>query len=200
MDGRRTHQRNSMVTPETLKKKGWFIAGGRAGDRTLDQQMIGLSRLFEQAPGKTVLDAGCAEGLIAIELVRHGARSCHGLEIVPGHVEVARSLAGDLPCTFEVANLNEHDIGQSAQADIVLMLAILHKLRDPSKVCSALAAKSMELCVIRLPPSGPVIVDDRSNRVPHDIAEVMFQAGFELESVDVGPLREWVGYFRRKGA
>lgn len=189
-----------MVTPETLKKKGWFIAGGRSGDRTLDQQMIGLGRLFEQAPGKTILDAGCAEGLISIELARRGALGCHGLEIVPGHVEVARSLAGDLPCTFEVANLNEHDIGKTGQADIVLMLAILHKLRDPSKVCSALAHKARELCVIRLPPSGPVIVDDRSNRIPHDIAEIMSMVGFDLESVDIGPLREWVGYFRRKGA
>lgn len=187
-----------MVTPETLKKKGWFIAGGRSGDRTLDQQMIGLDRLFEQAPGKTILDAGCAEGLISIELARRGALGCHGLEIVPGHVEVARSLAGGLPCTFEVADLNEHDIGQTGQADIVLMLAILHKLRDPSKVCSALAHKAKELCVIRLPADGPVIKDKRSGFVAHDIDAVMLSSGFELSDVDLGHLDEWVGYYRRQ--
>jgi ribosomal protein L11 methylase PrmA len=188
-----------MVSPDTLNKKGWFIAGGREGDRTLEQQMTGLDRLLSEVQGKTVLDAGCAEGLISIELTRHGAVKCHGLEIVPGHVEVANELAEEaqVPCTFEVANLNQYDLGEADEADIVLMLAILHKLRDPSKVCAALAGKAKELCVIRLTPEGPVIVDERSNRVPHHIAKVMDECGFRLEAVEVGPLREWVGYFRR---
>lgn len=191
-----------MVSPDTLKKKGWFIAGGRDGDRSLEQQMTGLERLLAEVPGKTVLDAGCAEGLISIELARHGAAHCRGFEIVAGHVEVAQELAAesDVPCTFEVANLNHHDLGECDEADIVLMLAILHKLRDPSKVCANLAGKAKELCVIRLPPSGPVIVDDRSSHVPHDIAEVMVAAGFRLEAVEVGPNSEWLGYFRRKPA
>ena len=187
-----------MVSPATLSKKGWFIAAGRDGDRTLDQQLTGLERLLAEVPGKTVLDAGCAEGLISIELVRHGAARCHGLEIVPGHVEVARELAEGLPCEFEVADLNHIDTGRIGQADIVLMLAILHKLRDPSAACAALAGLARELCVVRLPPTGPVIVDARSGNVRHDILGVMSGCGFRLELCTEGPLGEWMGYFIRE--
>jgi len=187
-----------MLSPDTLNKKGWFIAGGRDGDRTLEQQLTGLTPLFESVAGKTVLDAGCAEGLIAIELARYGAKACVGLEVVEGHVEVARELAAGLPCEFHQANLNDFDVGQLGEFDVVLMLAILHKLRDPSKVCTALAAVARELCVIRLPPTGPVIKDPRSFWTLHDIITVMQSAGFYLEQTQSGPFQEWMGYFRRQ--
>lgn len=187
-----------MVSPATLKRKGWFTAAGRDGDRTLDQQMTGLDLLLAEVAGKTILDAGCAEGLISHELARRGAKFCTGLEIVPGHVEVARELAGDLPCWFEVANLNEYDVSKCGPVDVVLMLAILHKLKNPSAVCAALAGLALDLCVIRLPPSGLVIVDARSNNEPHDIGLVMDACGFYLEGTVAGPFDEYLGYFRRR--
>ena len=183
-----------MVSP-ALKMTGWFTAVGRQGDRTLEQQLTGLELLMTEVPGKTVLDAGCAEGLISIELARQGA-TCHGLDCVPGHIDVARSLAVDLPCTFEVVDLNRSDLNFGL-VEIVLMLAILHKLENPSKVCAGLASLARELCVIRLPPRGPVIKDQRSGFVEHDIDAVMQAAGFELTDIDVGHLDEWVGYYRR---
>lgn len=178
-------------------RKGWFLGLGRDGDRTIDQQMNGLEKLLLEVPGKTVIDAGCAEGLISMELAKAGAARCLGLEVIPRFVEVANEFVGDLPCRFEVANLNEYDLSAVEPADIVIMLAVLHKLRDPSTVCAALARLARDLCVIRLPPYGLVIVDDRSERLPHDIGAVMAHAGFRLESETRGPLEEWVGYFRR---
>jgi hypothetical protein len=144
-----------------------------------------------------VLDAGAAEGLISMELAKAGAIRCVGLEIVANHVAIGRELIGDLPVTLELANLNHYDVSQHGRADIVLMLAILHKLKDPSAVCAALAAQCNDLCVIRLPPYGQVIVDARSYNVEHDIGAVMKEAGFVLESEGNGPFGEWIGYFRR---
>ena len=51
--------------------KGWFVTDGRAGDRTLAQQLVGLDKINVQ--GATVLDVGCAEGLISIEMAKRGA-------------------------------------------------------------------------------------------------------------------------------
>lgn len=178
------------------KKLGWFTTPGRLGDRTLESQMIGLERLFSECAGKSILDIGCAEGLLSIECVRAGSVSAHGVEIVPGHIEVARELAGELPCTFEVANANFYT--PSVQVDFVLLLAVLHKLKDPSTACKLFASAAKEMVVIRLPPYGTVIIDQRSENVPHDIGAAMEEAGFTLDQVVLGPLDEWLGYFKRR--
>lgn len=186
-----------MVSPGGVKHgKGWFIIGDRDGDRTVDQQMVGLEKVVGEAAGKTVLDVGCAEGLISIALARAGAQ-CLGLEVVPSHVTMANELKGDLPCEFRVLDLNVADFEALQAADIVLMLAILHKLKEPARVCGALAERARDLVVIRLPPSGPVIVDARSKNVPQDIGAVMAAAGFKLEAVVETTMNEWLGYFRR---
>ena len=182
-------------------KVGWFNTPGRIGDRDLAKQMEGLAKLFAEVPGKTVLDAGCAEGLISIELAKAGAKSCLGLEVVAGHVEVGTELASaaHLPCEFLVSNLNEDDITMmDLKFDVVLMLAVLHKLKQPAKVCKDLAGLCKDLCVIRLPPSGLKIVDARSENVLQDIGKVMDEAGFDLEVQGRGPFDEYIGYFRRR--
>ena len=198
-----------MVSPSKMRAAmGWFVinhdkAGHRDGDRSLEQQMRGLEKLVREVHGKTVLDIGCAEGLISMALVRAGAASTVGLEIVPGHIVFAQQLSEGMPCEWITANLNEFDCSKLPQSDVVLMLAVLHKLREPAKVCAALAARANDLCVIRLPPTGHVIKDIRSNNVPQNIVQVMDRAGFKLESEDAILLdqatgAEWIGYFRRR--
>jgi len=175
--------------------KGWFIAGGRRGDRTFAQQRNGLDRLFASVAGKTVLDVGCAEGLIATALADAGARYVLGAEIVPGHVELARRLSGKRAVGFEVADANVYE--PPGPFDIVLMLAVLHKLQDPSESARRIGAAAQELCVVRLPPYGSTIVDSRSFNVPHDIEVALGEVGLRLDSEDRGPFDEWVGYFVR---
>jgi len=180
---------------ERQKTHGWFHTEKRPGDRSLYQQMTGLAPLLAEVKGSTVLDVGCAEGLIGIELAKHGAKAVLGLELVPGHLEIANKIKGERPCKFLEADAN--DYVPTEHYDIVLMLAILHKLRDPSGSCARIVKAASSLCVIRLPPSGPVIEDDRSGKVPHDIHKVMVDAGFKLEREEMGPFLEWMGYYRR---
>lgn len=189
------------MAEKAAKKLGWFNTPGRLGDRDLATQMEGLNPLLAEIRGKTVLDAGAAEGLISIELAKAGAKACLGLEVVTGHVEVGNELAAaaGVPCEFVVSNLNEDDVTAMDQMfDVVLMLAVLHKLKQPAKVCADLAGRCRDLCVIRLPPSGLRIVDLRSENVPQDIGKTMEDAGFYLEVQGRGPTDEWVGYFRRR--
>jgi len=180
-----------------LRGKGWFTTRGREGDRTLDQQLAGLDILFERVPSKTVLDVGCAEGLISIELARRGARAVHGLEIVREHVDVANGLRDHLPITFEVADANTY--APRRVYDIVIMLALLQKLKDPTAACKRFAKAARELVVLRLPPlHAPTIVDARSGNKPHDMKAALESCGFGLIHVEHGTFNEWIGYFERR--
>jgi hypothetical protein len=129
-----------------------------------------------------------------MEAMKRGARFVHGVEIVPGHVEVANGF-GKEGCSFEVADANEYTPTQAY--DVLLFLALLHKLKNPTEAAKRISAWCLDLCVVRLPPSGPVIIDDRSEREPHDITAALVGAGFVLELITEGPYHEWMGYFRR---
>jgi SAM-dependent methyltransferase len=178
-------------------KKGWFVTDDRTGDRTLEEQLIGLDWLRENCAGKTVLDIGCAEGLISIEMARRGAVAVHGVEIVPGHVAMGNDLRGELPITFEVGDCNEWR--PQRKYDIVLALSLLHKLKNPTEAAAAFADAATETFVLRTPPDfAPTIVDWRSNFEPHHIGRVLINRGFHLQSGGhTGPRSEWVGIYTR---
>lgn len=178
------------------KLKPWFSTPGAPGDRTLKQQLMGLGDLLERVQGKTVLDVGCAEGLISMHLVDRGAAAVHGIEMRPDFVENGLTLRGDRAVTLECANANDYE--PVRQYDIVIMLAVLHKLKDPTAACKRFAAAAREMVVLRLPPKhAPKIVDARSESVPHDMAYAMGASGFMLKNACLGPKGEWVGYYER---
>ncbi len=182
-----------MASTELLE--GWFDTPGRKGDRTLEMQLLGLDPLFDEVRGATILDIGCAEGLISLELARKGAEVT-GVEIVASHIETAKQLRGALPCRFEVADANVYE--PDGEYDIVLLLAILHKLKDPSATCTRFAKAAKSLLVMRLPPEhAPAVVDKRSGLVKHDMAAVMTYQGFHLERITRGSFSEWCGFWRR---
>ena len=175
-------------------------------DRTLEQQMMGLDRLFAQIEGKTVLDVGCAEGLISIECVKSGAKEVMGVEVRIKAWEEANRIAAKaglidrrLGFLHDDANTFDPD-PEPGYWDIILLLTVLHKLKNPTASCARLVAAAKDLVVIRLPPEhAPTIIDARSGNQPHHIGITMDKAGFELEhsSYD-GPFGEWVGYYRRR--
>lgn len=189
------------------KLKGWFKGLGRDGDRTIDEQMKGLDELVARVRGKHILDVGCAEGLIDQRLLSAGADFVRGIDIAPERISKANGLipppvsqrgpkARSNLYMFDVADANTW--APQRQYDIVLMLAVLHKLRNPSEACARFARAATELVVIRLPPQwAPSIIDARSGQVRHDIGEVMRREGFMLAKVTRGHFDEWTGYYER---
>lgn len=178
--------------------KPWFAVGGKPGDRTLAQQMVGLDRLTASVPGKTVLDCGCAQGLISIEMARAGAKYVHGVEILQPFVDAARREAGDLKNVgFERGDMNHWT--PSARFQIVTALAILQKLRDPCAVASMLAHTATELIVIRTPPARDpwVLPPERGRLVPHDIGAVLRGQGWRLSEQLAGTFDEVIGYWEK---
>jgi SAM-dependent methyltransferase len=174
--------------------KPWF---GPGGDRTLAQQLAGLDVLRARVPGCSVLDVGCAEGAVSLQLCDDGAAAVHGIDIRPDFVEHANAARGDRAALFEVADANTYTPKRSY--DFVLMLAVLHKLADPSAAAARLAAAG-RFVVVRLPPEhAPKIRDARSGFKPHAVHRVLLNSGFRALHITKGAFDEWMGYYIREG-
>jgi SAM-dependent methyltransferase len=136
-----------------MLRKGWFaIDGVQDGDRTAEEQLLGLAPAIEAAKGKSVLDLGCAEGLIAKAFCQGGARVV-GIELVEDHLKVAREVCKGLAATFIQASLQEwiDTHPHPEQFDVVLALGIAHKLHDPATLLNFAARSAKELVVFRGP-------------------------------------------------
>jgi hypothetical protein len=165
--------------------EAWF---GHA--RTLQEQLQGLEPALAAAPGRTVLDLGCAEGWIAREFQKAGAVAVHG-------VECNAELKIDPAVRVWRWNLNDGlPPGLLWKYDIVLLLAIVHKLRNPEERLKQYAALATERVVIRLPIGSTGMI--RSKNFPDETcncAEVMQGVGFVLEQTLPGPRGELVQHW-----
>ena len=181
-----------------MRRKGWFkIPGVQDGDRTAQEQLVGLKWALDGAHGKRVLDIGCAEGLIAMEFLRRGAKVL-GVDSVEAAIDVARELCpgGDF-IVGRLEEMIERENGPDFTFDIVLALSVVNKLRNPEAAFPALKrwTKPGGLCVLRLP--APKFVN---SHIPlfsqRDAPALMRAAGFTIEREEQGARGEWVAYWR----
>lgn len=186
------------------QSKGWFhIPGVQAGDRTVHEQLKGLGPLLEEVAGETVLDLGCAEGLIAGACMDAGAAAVTGIDCNPALIETAKRLFRD--CDFVLYDLNHPPSAVITHAlrydcDVVLMLGIAHKMRNPEKFLREYSVFANRRLVLRLPPEHApriIIRNRRRARVMCDAQKVLESRGFKLERIERGHFDEWMGYFRR---
>lgn len=186
--------------------KGWLrVPGIRPdGDRTLEEQMMGLAPALEECRGKTILDLGCAEGLIGREFARAGASSVLGIELLESHLEVARKACAGYPqMRFICSNLLtyiERLSGQKPQQfDIVLALGIIHKLPDPGVPLRFAAQSARELLIFRAPAKATDgITRSKFTKTPCNVPVVMREEGFVEEALIPGVRGEAAQYWRRQ--
>lgn len=182
-------------------RHGWLaIPGVQTGDRELDEQTVALLPAIAEAKGKTVLDLGCAEGLIGREFARAGASKVTGIDSVPGHLAVASLQCRKLPMDFILADLNNPS-QFVFQVDIVLCLGLAHKLTDPAVAIRFAADCSRDLVLIRSGRGADEngFIKSKFGEGRCDSHGIMRQRGFDLERVVVGPPPESepVEYWKR---
>jgi len=180
--------------------KGWYIIKGvQDGDRTVEEQLTGLGTICANVGGKTVLDLGCAEGLIGLHLVQKcGAAHVDGFSLVKSEIAVGERLAAGLPIALNAADLNEARTWlphAAARYDVVLLLSILHKFSRPGDVLELALERAGDWVAVRLP--APIINDARSNWKPFDVRPVL-QEQFDLVETPKGPRNEWQTIWRRR--
>lgn len=187
----------------------WWTGGrGEAGDRTIEQQMTGLDQLWPRVAGKAVADLGCAEGAISLECARRGAAYVRGWERRHHAVDEVNRLARkeSLDVVAYCADVDGGPVFSAERYDVILLLAILHKLKEPVLTLSRVIEHAAEdRCTIVLRTRArdwPVLHDARSGFHPQDLRFVMYDTEFTLvheadgPSVDGQP-PEWVGIFER---
>lgn len=179
--------------------KGWFtIPGHQTGHRSLEEQLLGLDPLVAEVEGKSVADFGCAEGLIMRHLKRHGAAECVGYENNIQFFDVSKRELEKTGCEIRFIDLNVPQKWKR-QYDVVLLLAILHKLEDPQGALRTFAGLSKDLVVIRLPfgSDGEFGFKHKKKSIRCDSRAIMTDLGFALERDELGPREERVHYWRR---
>lgn len=163
------------------------------------QQIKGLDAI--DFVGKTVLELASAEGLMSKWMIERGAKSVDGLEIVADHVKEAWRQTSGLPCGFNVMDLNTLSLPSwgTREYDIVMALAILHKLKQPSEIVQHYARFAKELIVVRLPPKHKpwIIVDERSGNVPHNITGALWRVGWVPIHASIGTFDEWLCIYKK---
>jgi SAM-dependent methyltransferase len=180
-----------------LVERGWFIIDGiQTGRRNLSEQTSYLSSLKRVAHGKTVLDLGCAEGLIAQWFCDAGADFADGIDSCASRIATGRRLVSGR-VHLHVANLNDLDSLPRLlpQYDIVLLLAVLQKVREPAVALDYAIARCGEWLAIRTP--APVIDDRRSRYVPFDIRYHIKRAGF-YTTLETTTETTWINISRRQ--
>lgn len=189
-----------MVEP---REKGWFrIPGIREhGDRTIEEQSAGLQPGLDEAHGKTALDLGCAEGAISKLFAQAGAREVLGIEMLGRHLDIARRWCRDVPQVRFIKDNLRHYIDtheEHLQYDIVLILAIIHKLEFP-EVPLRFAARTCSDLLIYRPPANAKDGWVRSKFTANKahVPTVLAEEGFKHEQTLPGPRDEVVEYWRR---
>lgn len=159
--------------------KGWFaVPGVQEGERDMAERVVGLEKVKAAARGKSVLDLGCAEGLIGDWLIREGgAVSLLGLEKHPPYVEMAKKLVPR--GYFFVADFDLPDWHVDlVMHDIVLALNIAHKLEKPEAFLDIVVTLAKEIIALSLP--AVIINDHRSGNVPVDVIKYLQLREFGL--------------------
>jgi SAM-dependent methyltransferase len=184
-----------------MERKGWLkIPGIQDGERSLEEQMLGLQPALDEASGKTILDLGCAEGNIALEFARAGARSVDGYDYNEPFIAIAqqqRDAGGFTRVKFRQADLTPMIAGGSIKRfDIVLALAILHKIPDLQAAIKFCAESTRSLLVIRLPHGSVGSLRSKHSEQRADLREMLPALGLVRERKEMGPRGEWVQYWR----
>lgn len=108
-------------------RETFFFDRARADDlgSQLSDRWDDVRDVIDLGPDDEVLDIGCAEGLIAIEVARH-AKRVHGIEVMPHRVEAAAAFAkaeGVDNVSFEHASIKDYEIAPLSY-DIALFLGV----------------------------------------------------------------------------
>jgi SAM-dependent methyltransferase len=132
--------------------------GGGDGVWDLDSRWADVRNLADLRPDDEVLDLGCAEGLVTIEVASR-VRRVHGIELRPERVEAARQVAAERGIenvTFECGGAGTVAIPERSY-DVVLFLGVLQHMKREEKMptlAKVLGAARRQV-VMRMPLFDP---------------------------------------------
>lgn len=134
----------------------WFNTTITTGERNLDERVSGLDSLrrniktYQNAAPVTILDVGCAEGLIS-DWLGESNSIVTGVEGDPDKVATAKKLFPKQHFILGNANDISQLLPQDAKYDVILLLAILQKLDNPMPLLLDALNRATKTVAIRVP-------------------------------------------------
>lgn len=116
-------------------------------DRTTTKNVIFPSTLN----GKTVLDIGSANGYFCFEAETLGAKKVVGIELKEKRFQHANLLKGILESSVEFVNKDVFEIAFEERFDYVLLLNVIHHIKEPIRLFRFLASITNEKLIIEFP-------------------------------------------------
>ncbi len=150
-----------LMEPDGREHYTWAPELGLFGKWPIEERVLGLERVADRCRGKSILDLGAAEGVIARHFLERGAALVHGIERDEGRVRTAAGLCA----RFSTAEFWQGDLGvwpaftkrHAARLleryDIVLYLGVHHHLPKDGRLDTLLGVADLasELLVVRTP-------------------------------------------------
>jgi SAM-dependent methyltransferase len=128
------------------------------GKKHAQNRLVALQDLLADADGRTVLDLGCAEGLMTEKFLAAGARHVAAFDIKPKRIATARRLMPTPRARFAVADLSDWNAFERSHEllagyDIVLFLGIYQHLPKESRVTAlrGAAERTLHRLALRAP-------------------------------------------------
>ncbi len=152
--------------------------GGGDGVWDMDLRWPEVEKFADLRQDDTVLDIGCAEGLIAMEVAARVSH-VHGIEIQSARIEAAEKIAderGIRNISFECAAVGNYEI-QPKSYDVILFLGVLQHLPREEKYPSLIKVLqgARRQVIMRMP-----LFDPRSPNRTTNIARACQQTNFAL--------------------
>jgi hypothetical protein len=153
---------------------------GLHGKWPVARRLNGLDALLQACDGKSVLDLGCAEGVIARTFLDAGASLVHGFDIDEGRARSAAGLCNDTRGQFRAGNLEDwaafvarHGDMLLPAYDTVLYLGLHQHLKAATRMATltGAAARAKVWFAIRMPEVVMKI---------DNIRAVLAELGFDL--------------------
>jgi hypothetical protein len=141
---------------------------GLYGKWPAEERLKGLEPALSAAGGRTVLDLGAAEGWIAFQMLKAGAKSVHGCELDAARVEAANRLCADFPGSrFWQADLTDWKgmldragDGMLKSYGIVLYLGVHQHLGKESRMTALLGAVDLANEMFAIRTSSALLTED----------------------------------------
>lgn len=168
---------------------------GLHGHMDYRRRLHGYDMLLPYLAGRTLLDLGCAEGVILDYLARGNYAAAHGVDNSPQRIETARRLFAGRPLRFDVADLNRTDCFDAAYFepgyDVVLLLGVYQHLipERRERMLREALERCRDLFVLRIPNRYRGLCN----------MQLMAEAGFGLHHVHPLPGGD-LRLFRRRPA
>jgi len=130
------------------------LSTGQGNDRSITSEKI----FADSIKGKSVLDIGCSLGFFCQEAVRQGASRVIGVDADDERLRKAALIADCVGMArnieFRQLDINTEDLTE--QYDIILLLNVLHHIRNPIAVLDKLIAHTKQRLILEVvSPSSP---------------------------------------------